>query len=150
MRINVVGYSSGKESSLGVMFINGKFACYTLEDEKRSAKVYGKTRIPRGTYRIGFRKVGGFNSRYKKKFPLWHGGMLEILNVPNFKYVLIHIGNKDDDTAGCILVGNTANNNTRGDGFIGYSTQAYKRIYPIISEALRMEPVWITLSEIHI
>jgi len=151
MRINVLRYSSGKESTLGAMFIEGKFVCYTIEDEKRSVKVYGETRIPSGSYKIGFRKVGGFHGRYRRKFPKFHMGMLQILNVPNFKYVLIHIGNKDDDTAGCLLVGDTANNNTMEDGFIGSSRRAYKRVYLTVAQVLAdSEPVWIHLSDIHV
>ena len=67
-------------------------------------------------------------------------GMLEILDVPNFTYVLIHCGNTDEDTAGCLLVGDTQNNNNvTEDGFIGSSTNAYKRIYKEIAKAVEKE-----------
>jgi hypothetical protein len=67
-------------------------------------------------------------------------GMLEILDVPNFTYVLIHCGNTDEDTAGCLLVGDTQNNNNvTEDGFIGSSTNAYKRIYETIAKAVQWE-----------
>ena len=63
--------------------------------------------------------------------------MLEVCDVPNFKYILIHCGNTDEDTAGCLLVGDTQeNNSTKTGGFIGKSTQAYQRIYPPIAKAL--------------
>ena len=136
MKIKVIRYSSGKEATLGLMFIDGKFACYTLEDEFRTEKVYGETRIPAGTYEVKLRTVGGFNERYKAKFPDIHKGMLWLQDVPNFQYILIHIGNDDDDTAGCILVGNTSEENITKKGFIGKSTPAYKRIYPLIAEAI--------------
>lgn len=129
MKLDVIRYSSQHESTLGLLFIDGKFECYTLEDEERSVKVFGETRIPKGSYDIRFRKEGGHNARYSKKFGVDHMGMLEVKDVPNFKYVLIHIGNTDDDTAGCLLVGNTANNNKIKDGFIGDSTGAYKSMY---------------------
>lgn len=129
MRITVIRYASAPESTLGLLFINGQFECYTLEDEYRTEKKYAETRIPAGLYHIKLRKVGGFHARYKRKFPKFHVGMLEIMDVPGFKYVLIHIGNKDDDTAGCLLVGDSTNNNQIADGFIGSSRQAYKRFY---------------------
>ena len=48
--------------------------------------------------------------------------MLELQDVPNFKYILIHAGNTDEQTAGCILVGDSQNNNDiQTDGFIGSS-----------------------------
>ena len=60
-----------------------------------------------------------------------HKGMLWVRDVPNFEYILIHTGNTDEHTAGCLLVGDT-----QKDGFTGASTSAYKRIYPPIAEAL--------------
>ena len=55
----------------------------------------------------------------------------------NFKYILIHAGNTDEQTAGCILVGDSqTNNDIKTDGFIGSSRNAYKRIYPLIRDEL--------------
>ena len=148
MKLDVVRYSGSKNSTLGHLVINDVFECYTLEDEHRTLKVFGDTRIPAGTYKIGLRTVGGTTGRYSKKFPSFHKGMLEVQNVPNFKYVLIHIGNDEDDTAGCLLVGDTTNNNKIVPGFIGSSTQAYIRVYKKVLEALeRNEPVNITYHD---
>lgn len=139
MEIKVLRYSDNGESTLGLMFINGKFECYTLEDEARTLKVWGETRIPEGTYEIGLRTEGGHHQRYKARFGDMHKGMLQVKNVPNFKHILIHIGNDDDDTAGCLLVGSSANNNQRVDGFISGSTSAYTHLYPKIVKALENE-----------
>lgn len=118
------------------MLIDGQFACYILEDEQRTQKVYGETRIPDGIYPVKLRTVGDFHERYSKKFPDMHKGMLWLQDVPAFKYVLIHIGNEDDDTAGCLLTGDRANNNKIADGWVDFSTAAYKRIYPGIARAI--------------
>ena len=136
MQLDVIRYSDNGESTLGLLMVNGKFQCYTLEDELRSVKVFGETRIPDGEYIIGIRSVGGHHNRYKKKFPNNHIGMLEVEDVPNFKYVLIHIGNNDDDTAGCLLVGNKSNNNSFNEGFISDSTSAYKDLYVAVISAI--------------
>ena len=71
-------------------------------------------------------------------------------DVPNFEYILIHCGNTDEHTAGCLLVGDSQENNQiKKDGFIGKSSQAYKRIYPRIASALeRGEKVTITYKTI--
>ena len=65
--------------------------------------------------------------------------MLHVLDVPGFEYILIHCGTTDEHTAGCLLVGDTQENNKiKKDGFIGRSTQAYKRIYPEIAKAIKI------------
>ena len=141
MKLEVLRISSGPDSTSGIMFIvdedERSFVCYTLEDEHRNEKKYGETRIPAGTYKINLRTEGGYHQKYSKRFPSIHRGMLHITDVPNFEYILIHCGNTDEHTAGCLLVGDSQENNQLvSNGFIGKSTQAYKRIYPKIAEEL--------------
>lgn len=150
MNLEVLRYSSAKDSTLGALFdiTNGdrKFLCYTLEDEYRENKIMHETRIPAGTYKITLRTVGGFHQRYSSRFSDIHHGMLWVRDVPNFEYILIHCGNNDDDTSGCLLVGETQTSNADGnDGFVGGSTRAYKNIYPQIAKAIQnKEEVTIT------
>ena len=75
-------------------------------------------------------------------------GMLHVLDVPNFKYILIHCGNTDEDTAGCLLLGDSQeNNNIKENGFIGRSTQAYFRVYEDIAKAVKEEESTITYRD---
>ena len=127
MMILVDRIRSDNDSTLSAVYVDGVFACFGLEDEYRAHKIPGETRIPSGTYQIGLKLVGGFNFRYHQKFPLFHLGMLEVLDVPNFTDILIHIGNDDDDTAGCLLVGQNAN--TVNGLTVGSSTSAYSMLY---------------------
>jgi len=141
MELEVLRFSSQDDSTNGILFdVTGgqrKFLCYTLEDEYRNDKVAGETRIPAGTYRITLRTTGGFHGRYVKKYGNMHKGMLWVRDVPNFEYILIHTGNTDEHTAGCLLVGDSQQTNFgSSDGFIGSSGNAYKRIYPAIAKAL--------------
>ena len=140
MKLEVIRFNKGEDSTNGILFDvtnERKFLCYTLEDESRKEKVYGETCIPEGKYSINFRAEGGYHAKYSKRFADIHMGMLEVCDVPNFKYILIHCGNTDEDTAGCLLVGDTQeNNNIKKNGFIGRSTAAYTRIYPDIADAL--------------
>lgn len=150
MKLTVLRISSQADSTSGLLFedigLGPQFLCYTLEDEYRRDKISGETRIPAGTYKVGLRREGGFHGKYSKRFPGLHKGMLHILDVPNFKWVLIHCGNTDEHTAGCLLVGDSQENNmVQQNGFVGKSTQAYKRIYPCIAEAIEKgEEVTIT------
>ena len=150
MKLKLLRISKQKDSINGLLFINDQFVCYTLEDEERAQKVYAETAIPKGTYEIKFRSVGGFHSRYAKKYSDIHKGMLELQDVPNFEYILIHTGNTDENTAGCILVGDSQDNNyIKKDGWIGSSVQAYRRIYPVIAKALEEgEEVFIEIADI--
>ena len=149
IEITLQRFSKNKESTLGTFFIDCSFSCYTLEDEFRSQKVSGETRIPAGRYSIELRTVGGFHARYLDKYGAeFHKGMLQVMNVPGFEYILIHTGNTDNDTAGCVLVGDGVNNNQISDGFLSNSGNAYKRIYPGLRDELLSDgQVWLTVKD---
>ena len=147
MKLEVIRYHTSDDYTLGMLLDvteGRKFLCYTLEDEYREEKVMHETRIPAGTYKITLRKVGGFHGRYEKKYGDMHKGMLWVRDVPGFEYILIHTGNTDEHTSGCLLVGNSSDYK----GFIGSSVDAYKRVYPRVAEALEKgEDVNITYTD---
>lgn len=112
MRILVNRDISDSEATLSQVFVMDDlgrivYRCFGCEDEYREIKVPGETRIPAGTYNVGVRKEGGFHARYSqdRRVRDIHRGMLHIQNVPNFQWILIHIGNFEKDTDGCLLVG---------------------------------------------
>lgn len=122
-------------STIGVMTKDGEHLCYTLEDGYQEEKIHGETRIPKGTYEIKFRTEGGFHARYSKRYGEMHKGMLEVCNVPDFTYILIHTGNDKSHTRGCTLVGTSYSKGDNGF-FVSSSRNAYKAIYPEIAEHL--------------
>lgn len=132
MKILVQRFHSTKNYTVGLMFIDGVFKCFTLEDEKRDVKVYAETRIPAGIYNLSLQAAGSLHTRYKAKFQ-FHKGMLLLNSVPNFSGIMIHMGNSDKDTAGCLLVGESF---CLGCSKITDSQKAYEKIYPLISAAL--------------
>lgn len=139
MKLEVLRFSSGNDSTMGALFdtTNGRrFLAYTIEDEARDEKVAGETRIPAGTYPVRLRTEGGFHGRYTAKYGDFHKGMLHVQDVPGFEYILNHTGNTDEHTEGCLLVGDTSQQNVTKEGFIGSSGDAYKRIYPDIADHL--------------
>ena len=144
MKIEVIREASNKDCTFGKLYINGKFYCNTLEDVQREVKIKGETAIPKGTYVVTLRNAGGKNEKYKEKFGSAHFGMLYLNNIPNYEYVLIHIGNTKKDSEGCILVG--LGKDVKSNS-ITQSTDAYKLIYPIIAKALlNKEKVEITVK----
>ena len=140
MKLKLLRTNSSKDSTNGLLYditSDPEFLCYTLEDEPREIKVKHMTCIPAGEYCLGLKKHGRLHETYNHRFADIHNGMIELLDVPNFTDILIHCGNTNEDTSGCLLVGDTQeNNNIKESGFIGKSTIAYFRIYKAISEAL--------------
>ena len=137
MKLQVVRTQFGKDATNGLLFIDGKFECYTLEDQYQAVKVMHETCIPEGEYDIQFRKTGGFHTRYSAKYGNSHYGMLHLQDVPGFTYILIHSGNTDEHTSGCLIVGETQQDLDLGkDGFVGQSVKAYKAMYRKVANEL--------------
>jgi hypothetical protein len=137
MKLQVLRTQFGKDATNGLLFIDGVFECYTLEDQYQAVKVMHETCIPEGTYDIKFRKTGGFHAKYTERYKNAHYGMLHIQDVPNFTYILIHTGNSDEHTSGCLIIGETQQDlDISKDGFIGSSTVAYKKMYAKVAGQL--------------
>jgi hypothetical protein len=127
-------FSDNRESTLGVLFKitvgNPFLQGYTLEDEYRDAKVKGETRIPAGRYEIVIQKANTpLTVKYRDRYPTWFKYHLMLKDVPNFQGIYIHIGNRGDNTDGCILVGDNLNNNKTGNGEVSNSTACFMRLY---------------------
>lgn len=134
MKITVERFTSDSDSTISAVYIDGAFQCFGLEDEYREEKIAKETRIPAGKYEVGVRTIGGFHQKYLARFGVDHHGMLQIMEVPNFKDILIHIGNTDEDTSGCLLVGYGAFSK-KGKMSIQTSKNAYKEFYEKVIDA---------------
>lgn len=91
----------GESFILSRVYINGLPFCHCVEDQDRqletfgpSAKVKGRTAIPRGTYALSL----SFSHRFQKVLPI-------LANVPCFDGIRIHGGNRAEDSQGCLLFG---------------------------------------------
>ena len=151
MKLTVVRTQFGKDATNGILLIDDVFECYTLEDQYQEVKVMHETCIPEGTYDIKFRKEGGFHAKYSERYKNAHYGMLHVQDVPNFTYILIHTGNTDEHTSGCLIVGETQQDlEISKDGFIGSSTKAYKKMYAkVASQLLQGKKVTIEYTTIN-
>ena len=110
-------FSSKPDYTIGRLFVNGKRFCDTLEntdrgldqdmplDELIKRKVPGKTAIPTGTYRITMNHKSPKFSKIDYYRDFCDGCMPRLLRVPGFEGILIHRGNREDATEGCLLVG---------------------------------------------
>lgn len=146
MNLTLHRYAQGEESTAGLLFINGRFFCDTCEDQAQRVKVPDETRIPAGRYRILLRNAGGMTKRYAKLFD-FHRGMLWLQDVPGFEWIYIHIGNTDDHTSGCILVGRGVDR-PAGECVVRNSTDTYADLYNLVLLAMgRGEEVWIEVVD---
>lgn len=153
MKLDVVRTQMGKDATNGMLFVDGVFECYTLEDEYRDVKVMHETCIPEGEYEIKLRAEGGFHSRYLKRYGAdWHKGMLWLQDVPNFTWILIHTLNDSTQTSGCLGVGSAQQDlDLDAKGLITQSRDAYMRLYPKVRDALTAgEKVTIKYSNINL
>lgn len=95
-----------EDYTIGNLFIDGEFFSNTLEDKDRGLrqdmstgelsrlKVYGKTAIPTGHYKI----VLTWSTKYRRIMP-------QIMNVKAFTGIRVHSGNQASDSLGCVLLG---------------------------------------------
>ena len=90
MELDVKRIYKAEDYTIGELSINGAFFCHTLEDKVRilnsfEDKVYGKTAIPVGRYKV----IISYSNHFKKEMP-------EIVNVEFFSGIRIHEGNYAD------------------------------------------------------
>lgn len=129
MNLRLVREPSSLGATMGVLFVNGAYECFTLEDQLRpDGKIAGETAIPSGRYQIKLT----FSNRFQRIMP-------ELLNVPNFTGVRLHAGNTTADTQGCPLVGAD-----RGVAMVLRSRFAFAHLMAQLEQAT--DDIWITVE----
>ena len=120
MKLKVIRETKTEVSTIGRLFVNDKFFCYTLEDKDRglkqtdtllfiqAKKIFGVTAIPSGNYEL----IVNLSPKFKRMLP-------RILDIKGFSGVLLHRGNSANDSLGCILLGYK-----KGENSIFESTKA--------------------------
>lgn len=135
MKLSLIRKFKGNKYTIGNLCIDGTFFCNTIEDAVRelpescldssrripckcNEKVYGHTAIPAGTYTITLEHSPKFN----RKMPYLH-------DVPHFLGILIHWGNTEDDSDGCIIVGE---NSVKGK--VLNSRTTFNKLYALLEK----------------
>lgn len=129
-------------TTLGKLYVDDIFNCWTLEDidrelkssmplkEIEKKKIKALTAIPTGTYEI----VINYSPRFKRQLPL-------LLNVPGYVGIRIHPGNNSQHTEGCILVGEYLN-----DNYIKNSTVTFNKLFTLLQNTSKKEKIYITVT----
>lgn len=105
---------------------------YTLEDAVRYEKIPKITAIPLGLYRVVLR----WSNRCQRVVPA-------LLDVPNFTLILIHSGNTEADTEGCVLVGFSFNSKTKA---LTRSRDALGYVVMVLRGMEKQGPVWLSVE----
>lgn len=141
MDLNLKRIARKAKYTIGKLYIDGQYFCDTIEDTDRGMKqsdayatnkrkkVKGETAIPTGRYQV---TLGVQSERFKNKsqYKFCDGYLPRLINVPCFEGVLIHIGNTERDTEGCILVGEN-----KVVGMVINSTQTFLKLYDRLQQA---------------
>lgn len=132
LEFTLVRHSFTNDSTIGSLYLNNKFICFTLEDKDRKlfhshsigiinkVKVMGETAIPYGTYHM----IYSYSAKFQRKLP-------RLLNVKGWEGILIHAGNDKNDSRGCILIGLNFTKDR-----IYFSTKATELLFGIIENAV--------------
>ena len=124
------------------LYIDGKWFCNCLEDADRgldnsmsedmirTLKKPSITAIPRGTYEITLDVISSKYSKVQFYKDVCNGKVPRLKNVKGFDGILIHAGNTDKDTSGCLLVGL---NKVKGQ--VINSKDIFKNLYKILEES---------------
>ena len=124
MKMHLVRIAKQKDYTIGHLYVEGLYLCDTLEPTwrnlHREGKIWGRTAIPEGKYRVFITK--------SKKLGQW---LPLIWQVPGFEGIRIHAGNYPKDTQGCILVGWN-----RHKGTLSNSRTALSNLMRLLTAAL--------------
>ena len=139
MEIKVIRNILMNDYTIGKLYIDDVYICDTIEDrcrkiEKKEDKVYGRTAIPHGRYPV----ILDYSPKYSKMMP-------HILDVPYFSGIRIHCGNSDEDSLGCLIVGEYVPG--VAGGWVSNSKLAYSKVFDKIKQASdKGERIFITIS----
>lgn len=134
---------------IGIFYVSGARLSNSLEDEDRGlvqtmptgkinqVKVYGKTAIPKGTYKVVLSVSPKFKNRaWAKKY----GGLVpEIVGVKGYSGIRIHPANSAEELLGCVAPGDNT--------VVGKVTNSTKRYYELMDKLI---PAWEKGEEITI
>lgn len=155
MKLFLKRIAKKKEYTIGKLYIDNVYFCDTIEDadrgldqsmseqQVRSIKIPGKTAIPTGTYKINMNIVSpkfGSKPFYKQTC---NGKLPRLMEVVDYQGVLIHTGNTERDTDGCLCVGKN-----KKVGMILESKETFAKLVKeyLIPANKRNESITITIS----
>ena len=152
MKLELKRVAKKPKYTIGKLYIDGKYLCNTIEDtdrglnqnmtldEIKKKKVYGKTAIPTGTYEVTLSVVSPKYSKSAFMQQYANGARVpRLLNVKGFDGVLIHTGNSEEDSYGCVIVG--VNDVV---GKVTHSRETFIKLYKELKKA--KDKIYLTIK----
>lgn len=151
MEVLVKRIAKKDKYTIGKVYIDGKYLCDSIEDKDRGLdqsmditeiqkiKVKHQTAIPTGTYRLTINVQSPSFSKKTYYMNFCKGYVPRILNVPGFDGILLHKGNTQDDSSGCIILGYN-----KVVGKVIDSQKAFESFYNILKKT--SEKIMITIK----
>ncbi|EAJ0344195.1 hypothetical protein B8Z63_08585 [Campylobacter coli] len=136
MKIKIIRRYTGKTCVIGKFKVFDDddkllLECFSLEEDKEGLESGKDLRIPEGIYDLKRHSPSRFENTLRSITKKDDDTMINVYNdeVPASRAILIHWGNTDKDTEGCILLGLSKDNNNES---VGQSRQACKEFYDLV------------------
>ena len=130
MNLTLKRIYTNDQYTIGHLYIDGIYLCDAIEDtdrklddsmteeDIRAKKVYCETAIPIGEYRV----ILTWSMKFKRLMP-------RLLNVKGFDGILIHSGNTEKSSCGCLIVGYN-----KIKGKVINSREAFNKLFSLLKE----------------
>ena len=126
MTLTLYRFHSDQLFTASILYLDGIYVCFVLEDAYHQQKIYGQTRIPAGEYKVILEYSPKMSPRYGHK-------MVSPIGIPNYTGVRFHRGMTAEDTEGCLLVGLGLD---IVDRKLFRCVEGYEQFYAKVSDAL--------------
>lgn len=132
----------GENYTIGHIYIDGEYICDSIEDKDRGltdqmseqdikkTKVVNETAIPTGTYKLTLDVVSPKFIQKLYYYNFCKGKLPRLLGVKGFNGILIHKGNTQKDSSGCIIVGYN-----KEKGKVINSQEAFEKLYKRLEQS---------------
>lgn len=127
---DLVRFDVGTVDTLGKLYFNGEFKCYTIEQSTNRANL--------GKYELTLRTRGGLHATYGFRFKDIHKGVIQLLINDSQDFRFIRTGNVAADSGGGIVLGKVieGRQNTAQAREVWHSEDAYRDVYPLIANRI--------------
>lgn len=128
--------------TIGILYIDGNRFCEAIEDTDRGInnsmteaeilriKKPNITAIPTGVYPIDLNTVSSRFGKVPFYVSVCKGRLPRLQNVKGYSGVLIHCGNTEKDSSGCIICGEN-----KVKGKVINSKETFKRLYKLLQDS---------------